>query len=404
MENSQPAFTFNRRRLPVLIAAALVVGRLFGLLTMRIDGLRGYGDMIHYHVVYGLSGWPVLNYWIEYPPIFPWIAALLNRLAGGQEHVFYYLLDFLLLLADAGSVYLFARLVTRIFPGEDGLARAGAYLLALVALPYGWWYFDPLVVFTLLLGLNLILDGRAVRGGLALAAGIALKFFPGLALLAGWQRYSTRKLITLAAVSLAPLILMYALFWRVSPDFTLASLRAQASKGSWETVWALVDGNIRTGSLGPLEERLDPAKATQLTGNPPVVPPLALLVVFAGVGLWGLSRFKLAQGPASVSDRQSIALVGFAWSLFALWSQGWSPQWVLYLLPLILLTISGRQAYLLALALVFVNLLEWPVLLSRGYFWGLYVTAPVRTLLLILLAVRFYREMRPTEGFSRDCL
>ncbi len=380
------------KRAPLLLAAGLFFARLVGLISTPVEALRGYGDFLHYYLVYGLPGWPFFDYWVEYPPIFPFIAAALNVLARGQEHVFTYLLNFLLLLANAGSVYLFTCLVARLFAPEDRLARAGMYLLVMVSLPYQWWYFDPLVVFFLLLGLYLILEGRIYSAGAALCLGVALKLFPVLAVLAAWGRVSWKRLAGLTAISLLPVVLLYAFLWLVAPDFTLASLRSQAGKGSWETVWALLDGNIRTGSFGSAEERLDPARAGIVQGNPAVIPPIASLMVFGGVGLWALSRFKPRTGPSG--RRQSIALVGFAWSLFVLWSPGWSPQWVLYLLPLALLALPGRQAFLFALVLVLVNLLEWPVMLSRGFFWALWMTIPLRTLILGAFAAAFYRAMR----------
>lgn len=67
---------------------------------------------------------------------------------------------------------------------------------------------------------------------------------------------------------------------------------------------------------------------------------------------------------------------------------------MLFLLPLILLILPQRMAVLFALMLVLVNLLEWPVLLSRGFFWALPLTIGLRTLLLKLLAVSFHQAAR----------
>jgi hypothetical protein len=122
-------------------------------------------------------------------------------------------------------------------------------------------------------------------------------------------------------------------------------------------------------------------------GNPPRLPAWITMIVFGGIGLWGF--FKARQD----DDRQKMALLGWCWSLFLLWSPGWSPQWVLYLLPLILLALPERRVFLVALLLVLINLIEWPLLLSRGLFWTLYLTIPIRTLLLALLAFLFYTEM-----------
>jgi len=61
--------------------------------------------------------------------------------------------------------------------------------------------------------------------------------------------------------------------------------------------------------------------------------------------------------------------------------------------PLILLVLPLRQAALLGAVLVMLNLLEWPVLLSRGLFWGLWVTILLRALILVVMALSFYQVM-----------
>ncbi|MBE0697685.1 MAG: hypothetical protein IH586_12255, partial [Anaerolineaceae bacterium] len=251
----------------------------------------------------------------------------------------------------------------------------------LIVLPYSWWYFDPLAVFCVLLGLSLALERRWAAAGAAAALGIAIKFFPGLVLLAAWRRASWKQLFWMSVISISPILLLFGGLWWASPAYTSASLRAQVSKGSWETIWAILDGNIHTGIFGPFAERLDPATATIARGNPAVIPPLASLLVFGGLGLAGLLRIR------SQDEFHVIPLVGFAWTLFLLWSPGWSPQWVLYLLPLVLLTLPVRQALLFGTVLILVNLLEWPVLLSRGYFSLLWIPIVMRTLVLVILCL-----------------
>ena len=380
--NNRPVFLPNVH-LHVWLVAAFLFARLVSLATMPLEGLRGYGDFINYFEISGLPGLPFIHYWVEYPPVFPFLAKGLHLVSGDQEHVFYYLLVLILSLADAGSLYLFIRLASRWFSPDQALLRSGAYLLALVSLAYSWWYLDPLVVFSMLLGLTLLLDRRRMKAGLALGMGVATKFFPVLVILAAWRRASWRQVLFLASLSLAPVLLLIGLLWAQSPAFTLASLRSQASKGSWETVWALVDGNLNTGSFGAFDERLDADTATRSRANPAVVSPWISLLVFGAAGLVVL----LAAHPQD--DRQSAALVGFAWCLLLLWSPGWSPQWILYLLPLILLVLPARRAYLFGAVLVLVGLLEWPVLLSRGYFSMLWAPVVLRTFLLATLAASF---------------
>jgi hypothetical protein len=146
-------------------------------------------------------------------------------------------------------------------------------------------------------------------------------------------------------------------------------------------VWALVDGNMGTGNFGPESERADPQHAAQPMGHSARIPSWLTLIPFAALGL--LALVKIPRGGA----REQVAFLGVTWALFLLWSPGWSPQWVLYLLPLMLLVLPLPRGVLLALALAIVSLLEWPILLSRGAFEGLYLTVPVRTMLVAAMGV-----------------
>jgi hypothetical protein len=243
-----------------------------------------------------------------------------------------------------------------------------------------------LAVFFMVWGMWLLLEGRYIRGGGVIAVGALVKFFPGLALLAAWrgpQRW--KKLIVGGFILLAVLGLVFGMLGLVSPGYTAAGLSAQGSKGSWETVWALLDGNYKTGNFGPLVERLDPQKAYLALGNPARVPAWLSLILFGGLGLWAMLRLK------PETDRQTLALLGLALCLLFLWSPGWSVQWILYLLPFLALVLPGRQAVLLSATLVLVNVLEWPLLLSRGLFDLLPLTIGLRTVLLLAAAVLFYQ-------------
>lgn len=376
------------KHLPWVLVPLLVLGRMLAYLSMTLDGLRGYGDFLHFFQLAALPGWPYFNYWSEFPPVFPFLSAFLYRLAGAQEHVYDYLLIFILLFADAGSLYLFIKLSRRLYGNEtDSLVRSLAYCVFLLSLAYSWWYFDPLAVFAMLLGISLLLENKRLLSGLAFGFGLLIKFFPALGLIIAWRSLPWKKALWITGLTLGLGILVYGGLWLASPRFTIASLQSQGSKGSWETVWALVDGNLATGLFGPEVERLDPALAGVGRGNPARIPAWITLIVLGGIGLWGFFRARRD------NDLQQLALLGWCWSLFLLWSPGWSPQWLLYLLPLILLVLPERRVFLVALPLVLINLVEWPLLLSRGMFWGLYLTVPMRTLLLILVASLFYTEM-----------
>jgi hypothetical protein len=169
---------------------------------------------------------------------------------------------------------------------------------------------------------------------------------------------------------------------------TSASIQAQGAKGSWETIWALLDGNLSTGNFPPDVVRTDPGTLDLISDRDGRIDPRITFMVFGGFGLW---LFGLASGK---DPRAAVGFLGVTWVVFLLWSPGFSPQWVLYLLPSVFLVLPERQAILMAVVLVLINLLEWPVLLSRGYFSSLWFLIPIRTLILALLGVAFLPYIR----------
>ena len=368
-----------------------LAGRLILLITLPMEGLRGFGDFVHFYRLAGM-GWPFLDYWVEFPPIFPFLSSILFHLAGGREHVYDYLLILILSLFQAGTLALFLRLDRQLHPRSGREQRTWMYFVILLTLSYGWWYFDPLAVFAMMLGLTWLLDEKDGRAGIIIAAGTLIKWFPAMVLPLAWRIRPPRRAMLSTALTMGITIIVYGGLILASPENTIASLGSQASKGSWETVWALVDGNYNTGNFGPEIERFDPKTAKIPRGNPPRLPLWLTLIPFGLLGAWMYRKARISDPKAA------IAFLGLTWSVFTLWSPGWSPQWLLYLLPLTLLALPKREGSLMAITLVLVNLLEWPVLLSRGYNWGLWLTVPLRTLLLVILVIEFWKVISKSQN------
>lgn len=374
-----------------VVPLAFLTARLILFLSLPLEGIRSFGDYWDYTLLAKL-GWPFWDIWVEYPPLFPFLSRLLFQLAGGRPHSYEYLLALLFSVAQAGNLYLFLKLAEKIHPPQEMQQRGMAYFALLIGLFYGWAYFDPLAVMALLLGLYWLLTERDIPAALALGLGALTKWFPILALAAVWKWRPPHQALKITLIALGIITLAWGGLYALSPEMTKASLASQGAKGSWETVWALIDGNIRTGNFGPDADRTLPPTAYQPIGNPPRLSSWATLIIFAALGLWAFLRLDLK------TELQIIAFVGLTLVIFLLWSPGYSPQWTLYLLPLILLVIPGREGILLGLVFVLINLLEWPILLSRGYFWSLWLIIPLRTLLLGLIGMRFWQISKDTQN------
>jgi hypothetical protein len=186
--------------------------------------------------------------------------------------------------------------------------------------------------------------------------------------------------------------MVFGLLAAFGPTYTLASLRSLGQRASWQTVWALLDGNLGTGAYQA--NRLDPAAATLSQGNPSLVPTWFTTLLFAGLYLWLWLRMPGDGRPLRVLMFAALTIV-----LFFLWSRGWSPQWLGMLTPLILLSLPLERAVLYLVTLTLVSIAEWPVLLSRGMNEWLYVTVLLRTGLFVLLGLDLWKRV-DNEGAS----
>lgn len=383
----------NLRNLPLLLFLFI---RLPLLLALPFSGLIGYGDLLHFHNLASIPGLPYLDYWVEYPPGFAFLNEFLNSLAGGVEHTHIYLLVLLLFAADIGSVFLFQKLIRLVFPANSSLDwRSLLYAGILAGLPYSWWYFDSFTVFFLLLALYTILSDRLlVLGGITLGLGILLKIFPILMLPALLRHLNIKKTIIISIIALLVFLIPLGILYLISPDFTRASLDAISARGSHETLWALIDGNYIPGGFGPLVERLTPEFRDAALRNPAVIPPALTLIIFGMIGFYLWLKYRLA------TPCQTTAFIGLTMVIFFIWSPAWSVQWVLYLLPFILLVIPASPGLLVTAILILVNLIEWPLMMSRGMFETLPATILLRLLLLLFLGGLFFQQTKniPTPG------
>jgi Glycosyltransferase family 87 len=363
-------------------ALGLLLYRLLLLAALPYEALTAYGDLRHFHQLAQLpaagGGLPFIGHWIEFPPLFPFLSVALNSLAGGSEHAYVYAIAALMACFDAANLYLLGRIIARLGPGEKGMPVVWCYF-AFLALPaIGWWTFEPLGVFWLLLTVFLVLESRPAMAGVMAGLGLLTKWVPGLGLLAAWPHWSRRRIALAVSIAAALTLLVWVPLLVLSGNAAWDSLRSQSAKPAWETAWALLDGTLGTGTFGEAALRLAPLEPSAST---PVVPRWLPFVLAGGLGAVLAVRTR----PSSPRAGMALLLVGLV--LLFLASPGWSPQWLAYIVPVVLLTLPHPKGVLYSAALTSLAVLEWPVLLSRGRFDLLWVTILVRTLVMAVLAV-----------------
>ncbi len=332
---------------------------------------------------------PFIDYWFEYPPIYPYLNIGFYILADQQLKNYIFIQSFVLLLFECGNLYLLYRLAFVLYGRIQAINIAWIYTALFIPIFFLLSNFEALTTFLILLGLYSLIKHKNVLLALALGLGAMLKFLPVILLATVLRARGIKSALVFGATTMAISLIIFGPFVLISPDFTLASLQAQASKSSYQTVWAMVDGNVTTGSFGPILDHFNPAKAAVPLDNPARIPPWLTFIPFAVLGLFILTR------PHTLSDTNldTVIFTTLTCVIFFLWSKGWSPQWQTFFIPLLLLSLPAKRAVLYIIVLGFINFLEWPVILSRDLTDLLPITIIIRTLIFILLAVDLYQRL-----------
>lgn len=379
----------------------VVAVRLGTLLLLRPGGfVYDFSDYGWYRQMAQLTNegfYPFVDFWMEYPPLFPWLNVALYRLSVLVPPAFdprlwhHVLLGLTLLPFDLGILVLLRRVASAAWGEDVGAWCAATWSLLFVPL-YTWaGWFDSMAVFFYLLAVWLIVEGRPLAAGVTLGVGFMVKISPILPLVVAVQRFRdpgrpvagwlSRANLHVVAGLAATVALLSAPWVFTRPDLFLVTFRNVIERSSWETVWALLDGYYGYGVVSGERFVTDPTFAV----HPQRVPSLAVVLAGAVVGLWFWTR-PWAWGRAGVQ----VAFHALTLAVFLLVSPGWSPQFLLWVLPWVLLLppfhrrarLAGLNvpvAVWVALAFTALNVLE----LLYFHLW-----ATTRALLVALVLAR----------------
>lgn len=363
----------------------LVVSRPQGYLL----GISDYDFYLEFGRLADRGLYPALQYWTEYPPVFPWLAvavykatAVIPNLHGSPIYWFRLTLGTSVLLFDIGNLILIYWLGRRLHAPQRALQIGWTYALLFIPLHVWLGWFDTMPLFFLLLATALLVDGRLRFAAFVSGLGFMVKVFPILALpiLLKIERSNLRRAALLAICALG-VALIAAPFLIQAPGYLVASFQSMLSRGAWETPWALAEGYYGYGWVAPLDQRMDPSTATRTTHDG-FLPWPAITALFGALYLYVWTR-RLDLRRATVA----VALVGFTVNFFLLYNKGYSPQFLAYVVPFVILVLPPLRAVLYLATLTALTLLEYPVYgaLFNDQHWLMRDLIILRTVLLLFI-------------------
>jgi hypothetical protein len=349
-----------------------------------------------------LSDWghyPAIDYWMDYPPIFPWLSVAIYRLSlllppwRDPNLWFDLLLGCTFLLFAVGNFVLVYAIALRLRGREGAVTCAWLYAGLFFPLMTLLYWFENVPLFFLLLGVYMIIARRPAWAGIAAGVGFLVKIVPafvGPVALRVFPKVSHK--VTYVVVAALAALLIALPFLLTNAGLFLTTFVHQASRGPWETVWALLDGYYSGGATPPLEMRFDLATIT-MPSRESHFPYVLVALVFVGIYLMLYTRDIDWQ-----SDLKAVAFCGLSINLFLLFSKGYSPQWIVNLLPFVILLMPNLRGVAYSLLLMAVNVLEFPIalMLIPNQTWFFATAVLYRTLLLVVLAADFAMMLFPS--------
>jgi len=376
--------------------------RVLTLLLLRPGGfIRDWSDFDTYLGIAALSDYglyPFLHFWLEWPPLVPWLAVGAYKLSllfppwTDPRLWFVLILGSVFVLFETGNFVLLYRIAGRSIAGfsggemphpegedtetgdparstqhEQGSTQYATRVVVLYALLFVPIYamlgfFDAIALFFLLLALYLILRGRLLGSAVSAGVGFVVKITPiifvPVALRQLWDEAEDGRTairdgaLYLVATALTVLVLLLP-FLLSQPAWLWTTARAMAGRSSWETVWAILEGYFGYGVVGG--DRLNPAE-TAFAVHDSSLPWWLITLGFALLYLVLWTRRADYRQPRNV-----VALTGLTVTLFLLYSKGYSPQFLAYLLPFVLLLFPDARGVTYSLLLTLLNVLEQPV-------------------------------------------
>lgn len=392
------------------IVTLFVVLRVTVLLLYTPQGLlNAYTDFQHYYRTAQLSDqgyYPFVNSWSEHPPLQAFTSVGVYRfvrsflpagdLSTPTYQFFARSLGLVMLIFETGVLILIHRLGARAWDMER--ANWLGWVYSALSVPLFYWNASQTsnFVFCTLLAVYWFMTNKRTASAVSLALGMLIKLTPvfliGSAARFLWPapRPMARYVITVAivfALAFIPFLALGGVSW------TIASLASNGVRASWSTPWALIDGNWGVGDVGAVPARLQVEAAYRVNGNPPVMPSIISIVVFAAIYLWLFRR------PIDQRDpRHFIWFTSLTLLLFHLWSKGWSPQWAMLIIPFILLSFPNQRGLWLVLIFTLLLFVEWP--LADVVRWPPVIATAIlgRSALFIGVSVLLFRQLWPRRA------
>ena len=395
----------------ILLLILFIAFRALTLLAYRPGGLiLDFSDFYWYREFSQLSrqGYiPYQNIWTTYPPLFPVLMLWLWKLSAlfppwdQANLIFSLLMGGAFLLFEIGNFILLYLIALKIYPLEKAFKPVWIYAALFVPVYTVTGWFESYPLFFFLLSLYLLLRGKPYLSAFFTGVGFMIKLIPLILLPIGMKllpqkseqgrlripalnvNFDLKQVGLYLFIFVATVVVIAYPFYQLNPDLIFGSAQITGARVPWETVWALLEGNYEYGVI-PLDMR-------NLAWQPADGPGSSLPWLWITLAFGLLYTFLYTRRIDWQNPKAAVAFTGLTVSLFFLYSKGYSPQWLGWLLIFTSLLLPNLRGALYAVVLSFLNIIESNLFFPMfpGEHWLLTATVLLRSALIVALAIEF---------------
>jgi hypothetical protein len=323
----------------------------------------------------------IWNVWTGY---FPLTTVLLYLVLSVLDFASLHLIS---LIFDTGNLLLIYGIGKR-FLGKE----KAAYLLwvySSIFITIQWWIL-PLVeqnaTFFLLLSLYLLLLGKRKLSAIAGGIGAVIKIFPAVTTLTYLKTQSSQRAKISYLTILISIILLFSLPFLINnPAIFISGFLWQANRPPWETIWAIASfgAKLRPGLQPKYSEIVRPVSPN---------PELSLIDLITLAGLIVTLSFIMLKVKLN-TDYDKVRFTAVVLCLFLFWGKGWSPQYSVWITPLLLLLYPNFRGLMLLIVWEVVNCLQYPYAFTYFYPALLIICIIIRTVIIAGVIITQTRQL-----------
>ncbi len=398
----------NRSFMRLLLCYGIALSLVNWILPLEWE--KNWFFFYKYLYQYGIT--PYIDYREGYPPLGFLIYMPFTYLSNWDVYLFAFyfrMVNLVFLILSCLLIYL---IVFQLRGRKAALIASTIYAVCPTVVLGGKISNDSFMLFLSLLGLYFLLKGKPSFSGMVLGLATMVKIFPALFVIIGLKWFGENR--DKFRLFLAFMLTVYFIslpFLVMDPFMYLSTFIHHGSRGPWETIWALIDGWYSHGGfIHPDFDQFfyhfqllkiyspSPLDHAFYDWKYPLIPTF-LIVCQVAVAI-AFFLFGKCENKSVLIKKVTLILL-----LYVLFFKGYSPQFTVFTLPFLLLSLKGAWlgAAIFLEAATEIQLLAWRYELpfSHDYHLPLLIFAVLlRTLIFVVVIGLLVIQLKRRKGYE----